>query len=340
MDERGGIVVSPTTEHVEPARGAHAQLPEDDPDERVPQTADAMERGRVEGRRNVRRVIRACGLVLVAAGVVLIAFWAYLLWGTGLTERAAQARLGSALHREFPSHPGRVSPAGGVRAGLQWPALADGAALARIDIPKIGLDQVVVEGTTTADLRMGPGHYAGTALPGEPGNVGIAGHRTTYGHPFYRLAELAPGDSIALAVPGFTWRYVVTGSAVVAPSDVAVIGPVGPGGWLTLTTCNPPYQATTRLIVRARLAGTADALSASTRPSPSGPAGGTGAGSRWALAGWAALVVATAACVASSRRWRLRPAPHRLVLGMLVLLAVAGLWELFGSVAALLPSGY
>ena len=173
--------------------------------------------------------------------------------------------------------------------------------MARLVIPRIGLDMVVVEGTDTADLREGPGHYPTTPLPGQPGNVAIAGHRTTYAHPFYNLNELSPGDVIELSVPGHDWRYLVTTQLVVAPTDVAVAGPLGPGSWLTLTTCNPRYSAATRLVVRALLAPTSAPAAAPTPRSVVSPVAtrrppvhrappGSGDPSWWPVIGWGALV--------------------------------------------------
>ena len=99
----------------------------------------------------------------------------------------------------------------------------------------------------------GPGHYLGTPLPGQYGNVSIAGHRTTYGAPFWALNELRPGDRIFLTdTTGHTWIYQVTGHVVVTPDELSAIGPLK-GYYLTLTTCNPRFWATSRLVVRAEL---------------------------------------------------------------------------------------
>jgi LPXTG-site transpeptidase (sortase) family protein len=131
-----------------------------------------------------------------------------------------------------------------------------GTPVAHLVIPAIGVDRYVVEGTGEAQLAEGPGHYAGTALPGQVGNVGIAGHRTTFGAPFFRLNELTVGQPIYLtATDGTTWLYKVTGQMVVDPTDTAVLDRSSTGE-LTLTTCNPRFSATNRLIVRAALVGT------------------------------------------------------------------------------------
>ena len=130
-----------------------------------------------------------------------------------------------------------------------------GSPVAVIAIPKIGLNQVVVQGIDEPQLELGPGHYAQTPLPGENGNVAIAGHRTTWGHPFYHLDSLSKGDPIYLATSSGTFVYTVTDSLVVDPTDVAVLDPtLGPT--LTLTTCNPRYSAAQRLVVQASLTST------------------------------------------------------------------------------------
>ena len=223
--------------------------------------------------------------------------------------------------------------------------------MARLVIPRIGLDMVVVEGTDTADLREGPGHYPTTPLPGQPGNVAIAGHRTTYAHPFYNLNELSPGDVIELSVPGHDWRYLMTAQLVVAPTDVAVAGPLGPGSWLTLTTCNPRYSAATRLVVRALLAPTSAPAAAPTPRSVVSPVAtrrapahrappGSGDPSWWPVIGWGALMGAAVVGgvvgwrVTERRGWRLVSCAAAGIAGLL------GLWGLFGALALLLPAGY
>ncbi len=112
------------------------------------------------------------------------------------------------------------------------------------------------------DLEDGPGHYPGTALPGQIGNMVMSGHRTTYGHAFNRLAELRTGDVISLQVRTRTYVYHVIRTQIVDPNDTSVIFPV-PGDLhatpterlLTMTTCNPEYSAAQRLIVTAEMTG-------------------------------------------------------------------------------------
>jgi sortase A len=127
----------------------------------------------------------------------------------------------------------------------------EGDALTRIVIPSIKVDTVVVEGTGASALRAGAGHYPNTPLPGEEGNVAIAGHRTTYGKPFANLDRLNPGDEIVLQTPIGQHVYKVTGPPfVVSNTDFTVISQT-PGHTLTLTTCHPKGSARQRLVVKA-----------------------------------------------------------------------------------------
>lgn len=127
---------------------------------------------------------------------------------------------------------------------------------ARIVIPKIGLDAIVVEGTDEKALRLGPGHMKGTALPGEPGNMVISGHRVTYNRPFDHLDKLEKGDPIyvyARPQKGLQkYTYYVNKTKVVKPTDLSVTKPTK-DRTLTLTTCNPRFSASTRLIVIAKM---------------------------------------------------------------------------------------
>jgi sortase A len=129
----------------------------------------------------------------------------------------------------------------------------EGDALTRIVIPTIRVDTVVVEGTGASALRAGAGHYPNTPLPGEEGNVAIAGHRTTYGKPFANLDHLAPGDEVVLETPIGRHVYRVTKPPfVVSNTDFTVISQT-PGHTLTLTTCHPKGSARQRLVVKAEM---------------------------------------------------------------------------------------
>lgn len=210
-----------------------------------------------KGPRGVRAAIRVTGKGLVGLGILLLLFVAYQLWGTGIAERRAQSSLRAQFQRQRPLPPeGAPAPAPTLAARPTTPATTPtpdlGEALASIKIPRIDLEKVVVEGVGVEDLKKGPGHYPGTAMPGEIGNAAIAGHRTTYGAPFGRLDELEAGDPIVLATRSGEFRYEVTESKIVSPEDVWVLDPT-PDGRLTLTTCHPRYSAAQRLIIVAVL---------------------------------------------------------------------------------------
>ena len=124
----------------------------------------------------------------------------------------------------------------------------------RLRVRRVGIDVVVVEGVTAEALRAGAGHYPNTPLPGERGNVAIAGHRVTYGRPFRHMDRIVRGDRIELETPVGTYVYVVTrGPFVVEPKDLSVLEQ-DQRAMLTLTTCNPVHSARERLVVQAVLA--------------------------------------------------------------------------------------
>lgn len=205
-----------------------------------------------------RRSLSVLSVVLLLAGVGLLAY----PLGTDLYSKRVQGDL-------------RQSFAGDPQVSVQYAkrTIPVGDGLTELVIPRLGVDVLVVEGTTPSALRAGAGHYAGP-LPGEPGNVSIAGHRTTFGRPFNRLDELGPKDEVILRTPFAAYTYAMVaprdfGGAnprVVEPTDVSVIEP-GDGSeqTLTLTTCHPKGSAAKRLILRLRLVR-AEALPGKTLP--------------------------------------------------------------------------
>lgn len=184
-------------------------------------------------------MIRKIGKALIGAGLVLLLFVVYQLVGTNFITKQHQKALAAEVARA--ALPG---------ARVPRPDLGQG--VARIEIPKLGLEWVVVEGVSVEALKKGPGHYPGTAYPGETGNVVISGHRTTYGAPFFRLDEVRGGDVIRLSTPAKVFFYEVTETKVVKPTDVSVVV-ASDEARLTLTTCTPRFSAAKRLIVVARL---------------------------------------------------------------------------------------
>ena len=137
-------------------------------------------------------------------------------------------------------------------AGRAQERARPGHALGRISMPGLGSSYVVVQGTDGSSLRKGPGHYPGTALPGQPGTVAIAGHRTTYLAPFRDINELHPGDQVVLEMPYGRFVYSVQETRIVKPNAVWVTKPVGYPR-LVLTACHPLYSASKRIVVFAKL---------------------------------------------------------------------------------------
>ncbi len=236
----------------------------------------------------MRRVVGAIGRTLITVGILILLFVAYQLWGTGIYTAREQDQLSqqfdAALRadgRDAPDHrsttttttvPGATAPSTTTPTEPAPPPPPPGDAVARLQIPKIGVDAIVVNGVTRDDLRKGPGHYPDTPLPGQEGNSAIAGHRTTYGAPFGDLDQLSTGDVILVRTLEGSFRYRVTGQLIVAPSAIEVIDPtpvsatdpdLGFKATLTLTTCNPKFSAAQRLVVQAQLAPNETPLPAS-----------------------------------------------------------------------------
>ena len=218
-----------------------------------------------------RWVVGGVGRGLIAAGVLILLFVVYQLWGTGIQEARSQDRLENEFNDIIASAPApsttaptttraastsaavATSPTTTVAATtVPPPDVKEGDPLARIEIPKIGVDKIVVAGVALSDLRKGPGHYPNTPVPGQLGNAAIAGHRTTYGAPFFRVDELAAGDEIVVTTVQGTFRYLVTEIKIVKPTDFSVLDPT-PDATLTLTSCNPRYSSRQRIVVKAKL---------------------------------------------------------------------------------------
>jgi sortase A len=188
----------------------------------------------------LRRLLSSVSVVLAVAGLSGLAF----PLATDFVQHRIQQRLGGWL----------ASPA--AAAAYRAGTVPVGRGLTRLRIPDAGTDVIIVEGTGGSALRAGAGHYPGTPLPGRPGNVAIAGHRTTYGKPFANLDRLRIGALIDFDTPvgGYTYR-VVRDPYAVPRNDRSVIDPT-PGSTLTLTTCHPKGSARQRLVVRAELVRT------------------------------------------------------------------------------------
>ena len=229
----------------------------------------------------VRTAVRGLGQLLLTVGAVLLLFVVYELYVTDWMSDRQQSALAQDLRQDWstPQDPATVTAPDGTAATAPPGAPPVGAGVAFLHVPRLGADwsRAVVEGTGQEQLAQGPGHYVGTALPGQPGNVGIAGHRVGRGSPFLDLDRLRPGDPIVVETADSWFVYRVLGDAatgdfadptgvpgqeIVRPADVGVIAPTPgqpeagvTGSYLTITTCHPKYSARQRLVVHARLDG-------------------------------------------------------------------------------------
>jgi sortase A len=209
-----------------------------------------------------KRALRLIGWALVLGGLGVLTWLAWMTLATNAGTRAAQ----DDLLREWLRRTEAETPViTGVVAEAAPGADRDGpvALLTFVRPPdrRILHEQplAVVEGVADDDLAKGPGRYPGSALPGRPGNIALAGHRTTHAAPFAEIEALRPGDEIRLEDrQGTTWAYRVVEQRIVAPTDTSVIAsdPLGNGRpTLTLTTCHPRFSNRERLVVFAQLVG-------------------------------------------------------------------------------------
>jgi sortase A len=223
------------------------------------------------------------GRTLIAAGVLVLLFVGYQIWGTGLHTAQAQddlerrfdaqlAEAASATSATTPTTPTTATTATTVEPPVTTtsrlpvttaPPLprellpARGGPAGRIRIDRIGLDYLFVEGVSVENLKDGPGHYPRSPLPGQAGNAAIAGHRTTYGAPFADLDQLRPGDEVGITTVQGHFTYEVRETQIVRASAIEVLEPDHWGfpNALTLTACHPRFSARQRIVVGAELVG-------------------------------------------------------------------------------------
>ncbi len=220
----------------------------------------------------MKRLARILGTLMIVGGLGTLA-WAVTVWQwqdpvTAVVNGLEQRKLNSALDRRFklatplPAESASTSAKEQTvdraavreeidRAARQWRRSSGrGEAIARIKIPAIGLNAVVVNGTDHESLKRGPGRYPKSAMPGEGELVYIAGHRTTYGAPFSRIDRLKKGDRVELDLPYATITYEVTGHRIVTATNLAVLRSKGTEQ-LALQACHPRFFATHRWITYA-----------------------------------------------------------------------------------------
>ncbi|MCX4865911.1 class E sortase [Streptomyces sp. NBC_00257] len=224
---------------------------------------------------SVRLIVRTFSELCITVGALIVLFVVYVLFWTGV--KAADATEGQIddLRSRWAQGPvsapaPQPSPTSKTPDAPEQPsapaAYRDGKPFAMLYIPRFGKDWEwpVLENTGVRTLQKGLGHYSGTARLGATGNFAVAGHRRTYGDPFKDFPKLRPGDAVVLS-DGTTWfTYRIDKPPYrTVPSDIGVIAPVprksgfdGPGRYLTLTTCDPEWGSSHRLIAWAHLDAT------------------------------------------------------------------------------------
>jgi sortase A len=194
----------------------------------------------IVSRKPLQRLLRGLQFGLFAAAFGMLGWCGFVLLDAWSFQKSQVRQLDRLIVERIASP---VPP-------LNLPPVARGGLIGRIEIPRLGLSVIVMEGTGTATLRRAVGHIAGTALPGQSGNVAISGHRDTFFRPLRNIRE---NDVVTIATPFGEYRYRVVSTAIVSPSDVAVLQS-GATQTLTLVTCYPFYfvgAAPRRFIVRA-----------------------------------------------------------------------------------------
>ena len=180
--------------------------------------------------------------LLLLVALAALGYVAGSLGGAVLYQDYESRQLDALLRGTQPAAPPSTTPAAVTRR-----------VLGRLEIPTLGVSTIVREGEDARTLQLAIGHIAGTALPGAPGNMGLAAHRDTF---FRRLREINPGDVIRLVAVEGIYTYVVDSTQIVDPDDLWVLNPT-PEPSLTLVTCYPfTYigDAPERFVVKARLA--------------------------------------------------------------------------------------
>ncbi|WP_306329358.1 class E sortase [Streptomyces venezuelae] len=225
----------------------------------------------------MRLVVRTFSELCLTAGALIVLFVVYVLYWTGVQAESATVGQLRILQQEWADRPVEApaptpapvtpTPAAPAQAPPPGPApYAAGKGIAVMYVPRLGKDWEwpVLQGTDAATLKKGLGHYPGTARLGGTGNFAVAGHRRTHGDPFKDFPRLRAGDAVVLT-DGTTWyTYRVDRAPYrTVPTDTGVVDPVprksgfdGPGRYLTLTTCDPEWGSSHRLVVWAHLDAT------------------------------------------------------------------------------------
>ncbi len=273
----------------------------------------------------ISRLIDFLGRTMIVAGLLLLSFVAYQLWGTGIVESRSQTAIAKQFVKPQPIQPQL------------------GGLVGRITIPSIGVSKYVVAGVRLKDLERGPGLFPGSPLPGQKGNVAIAGHRTTFGAPFSRIDELRGNERIILESKDGTFTYIVNGEPkIVLATDTAVAKTTNPDiATITLVSCYPKWTSTKRIVVVATLDSTV-------LPLPATPLVTSEPIDQQSIAGWfhdptawptvlffgLALIVIRIVAGLMTRRGRRKIFVYPIAFGIFI----PTLFLFFGGLARLLPA--
>jgi sortase A len=197
----------------------------------------------------IRTAVRGFGQTLITFGLVVLLFAAYEVYGKALEAGAQQRNLAGGLNAAWAHEPPKATVAKPVK----------GKGMARLYIPRLNKQWVVVEGTDPADIRLAPGHYPASALPGQKGNFSIAGHRMP--SVFWDLDKMRNGDAMVVETKNQWIVYTVYRVHIVLPTAVGVVAPnparplaaTGTRKLMTLTTCNPKWDNYERLVVHGEV---------------------------------------------------------------------------------------
>lgn len=207
----------------------------------------------------MRRVARIAGTLMIVAGLGSLA-WALTVWQwqdpfTAALQWNEQRQLEQRFEEALDPRARGLAAANEIdlaAAGAQWRKVsARGDAVARLRIPSLGVDEIVVNGTDQGSLKRGPGRYLRSAMPGEGELVYVAGHRTTYGAPFSRIDRLRKGDRVFVELPYAVFEYAITGHRIVASTQTSVLESKG-YEQLALQACHPRFFASHRYIAYAK----------------------------------------------------------------------------------------
>ena len=273
----------------------------------------------------ISRLIDFLGRTMIVAGLLLLSFVAYQLWGTGIVEGRSQTAMAKQFVKPQPIQPQL------------------GGLVGRITIPSIGVSKYVVAGVRLKDLERGPGLFPGSPMPGQKGNVAIAGHRTTFGAPFSRINEIQDSDKIILESKDGTFTYIVNGEPkIVLATDTAVAKTTNPDiAIITLVSCYPKWTSTKRIVVVATLDSTV-------LPLPATPLVTSEPIDQQSIAGWfhdptawptvlffgLALIVIRIVAGLMTRRGRRKIFVYPIAFGIFI----PTLFLFFGGLARLLPA--